>query len=341
MRVHTSEGINTLHRLLESPVYVLGFDVSLIDYIDTKPYLVDGRMFENAEECIISKNNSYAEDNWNELKPGDKIVFNDANGVYKEFDIVGIVDEDVVKDSHEIEQGAIYTTTEGAEHFDPLVKPCIIERQTGYFMQGYDAVIFLESYEYYESFQDKIISESKPFNPSGRYSETYDGIYRDYIYPATDNLRTTMWFSTSVAGNTVALIFFIRLIVILVTIISTISLLTNRKYEIAVLRSVGMKKSRLIMSFLIESLVFIWAVTFVSFMTAQIITLVSSDSLLQMQGVFSADRFASAFDGMKFLISQNIVGVFGNASAVAAISVILACINIIRFEPLKIFSKQY
>jgi hypothetical protein len=41
------------------------------------------------------------------------------------------------------------------------------------------------------------------------------------------------------------------------------------------------------------------------------------------------------------LFLQNIAWVFGGATVVVVFTMILACINIVRFEPLKIFNKRY
>jgi len=44
--------------------------------------------------------------------------------------------------------------------------------------------------------------------------------------------------------------------------------------------------------------------------------------------------------GLEMLL-RNAGIVFGGTTAVVALSLVLACINIVRFEPLKIFNKQY
>jgi hypothetical protein len=38
---------------------------------------------------------------------------------------------------------------------------------------------------------------------------------------------------------------------------------------------------------------------------------------------------------------QNVGLVFGGTTAVVMLSLVLACVGIVRFQPLKIFSKQY
>jgi len=128
-----------------------------------------------------------------------------------------------------------------------------------------------------------------------------------------------------------------------ITIICTIILLNNRKYEIAVLRSVGMKKSRLILNYFIENLMFIWIITVVAFIAAQCITpLFTANVFAGIRGLVSPESFENLTKGVNIRILQQNAGiVFGGTTAVVMLSLILACINIIRFEPLKIFNKQY
>jgi ABC-type antimicrobial peptide transport system permease subunit len=132
-------------------------------------------------------------------------------------------------------------------------------------------------------------------------------------------------------------------IIICVTIVTTIILLNSRKYEMAVLRSVGMKKSRLILNYLIENLIFIWSITAISLTAAQFIGPIFTNRVFEgMQSLISTEMFETLTSGANFeLLLQNIVFVFGGMTVIVVLSLTLACINIIRFEPMKIFNKQY
>jgi uncharacterized membrane protein required for colicin V production len=104
-----------------------------------------------------------------------------------------------------------------------------------------------------------------------------------------------------------------------------------------------MKKSRLILNYLIEKLAFIWGIAAVSLIAAQFIAMPFTGRVFEsIRDLVAPDMFAALTSGADFrLIAQNIGFVFGGATAVVMLSLILACVNIIRFEPLKIFNKQY
>ena len=119
-----------------------------------------------------------------------------------------------------------------------------------------------------------------------------------------------------------------------VTIISTIVLLNSRKYEIAILRSAGMKKRRLILNYLLENIFFVWGITIISFIVSAFISNIFINDILS-DSPLSANNI-----NVNFLL-QNAGLVFGGTTAVVMLSLVLACVNIVRFEPLKIFNKQY
>jgi ABC-type antimicrobial peptide transport system permease subunit len=120
-------------------------------------------------------------------------------------------------------------------------------------------------------------------------------------------------------------------------------LMNSRKYEIAVLRSVGMKKSRIIVNYLIENLAFIWGLTLIALIAAQFISRIFTGMIFRdIQDLVSPEIFKQLTRSANLeLILQNTGLVFGGTAVVVILSLILACINIIRFEPLKIFNKRY
>ena len=127
------------------------------------------------------------------------------------------------------------------------------------------------------------------------------------------------------------------------TIFTTMLNFNSRKYEIAVLRSVGMKKSYLIFSYLIENLVFVWGITAAASIVAQIIEPIfiekvfSSIHNMLTPGILESIASATGLS----MIFQNIGIVFGGMTVTVILSLVLTCINILRFQPLKIFNKQY
>ena len=189
----------------------------------------------------------------------------------------------------------------------------------------YEVVAFINSYENFPEYLNEMESmgiQLLPFFPDFR---------------ALTTLTNNMYY--------LALIFMVLagFIIVCITIISTIILLNSRKYEIAVLRSTGTKKSRLIMGYLIENLAFIWGISMVSLITAQFLTpIFTANVFAGISELVSPDFFERLTQGKSVMMFMPNAGiVFGGTTAVVMLSLVMACINIVRFEPLKIFNKQY
>lgn len=330
LELYTSEGIQKLNYLLHQPIFILGYDLSLPHFSDTDLEISEGRMFEKDDECVISKNSKHFEENWNKLNVGDTIVFKNTNGIYKKYTVVGILKEDVRNDIN-TNQRMIHTTLKSAEGFDSL----IIESQkkmTNFqifasdlsetLKIGYEAIIYLKSYENFDDFSKEVSLAS-----IGKYS--------GYVRPAFENFFTISQFIINMQIWSIFFTIIIGFIIISITILITLIFLNNRKYEIAVLRSVGMKKSKLILNYLIENLTFIWSITFVAFIAAQPIFKVFIMDKIKISVAISGTSTQT------IALFRNILAIFTGMTGVVMLSLILACVNIIRFEPLKIFNKQY
>jgi len=360
VELHIGGDITLFDSTRFEPIIVLGYDLSLIHLVPGDFDLESGRMFENGGEAVIAKNSKFIprvwDENeglngewvpsgiyeaWNDLDLGDKIVIKNDDGIYKEFTIVGIQSEKPEYDEETIRR-LIYTTFESAEYFEsvsdpkrnnPSLGPFRREGNRGYYLLsdretvlviGYEALVYLSSPENYFRLDSEVsgIATIQPF-------------FSDF------------WTLTNLTRNmyhyAVLFIAIVGFILIVITIISTVILLGNRRYEIAVLRSSGMKKSRLIINYLIEKLAFIWGIAVVSLIIAPFIA--SPFTVNVFEGIrefVSPEFFENLTQGINFnLLVQNIGLVFGGTTVIVMMSLILACINIIRFEPLKIFNKRY
>jgi len=312
-------------------VIISGYDKSLLHFSTQDFNLNEGRMFENDKEAVISINSSSEDnaDSWNRLKLGDMVVVKNDDGVYKEFTVVGILEQNRNDDVSTMRK-ILHTTLEGAEYFQNIA----IDQRAAILVGaeavnlGYDVLLSLASSGSFTNYQ----------------------MIKEYLFNM--NLMIELPFSNSqtilnliytIRGINLGFILLSATAIIIVTIITTVILLNNRKYEIAVLRSVGMKKSRIIANYLIENLTFVWGITIIAFMIAQfIIPLFMRDTFAGIQDLVAPEMFEQLTNGGNFgLILQNAGLVFGGTTAVVMLSLILACINIVRFEPLKIFNKQY
>ena len=197
---------------------------------------------------------------------------------------------------------------------------------------GYDVLITLDNPENFFALNNHFINAD--ININGLLFQ---------ITPLFSDFWELVRLSRTIQINVESLVLIISLLTTVISIVSTTILLNSRKYEIAVLRSNGMKKTHLIIGYLIENLVFIWSIAIVSLIAAQFIApLFTSGTFEGIRELVSPEMFEQLTQGGNItLILQNAAWVFGGATAVVALSLAIACINIVRFEPLKIFNKQY
>ena len=319
------------------PFNIHGYDISLL-YLETDEFALEkGRMFEKDDEVVIEKNRKnqdYPE--WNDLDLDDKIILKNDNGIYKEFTIVGIKEQNP-KDTDKIYRFMIYTTLESAEYFDVIAS----KTKTSYISYGTDDLNVLNEKDFINLGYKTLIYLDSPDNFILLRNKLHgEGVRIKLFFTAATtliNLTNTMqtWSATFMA--------FSGFVILCMTIISTNILLNTRKYEIAVLRSVGMKKSQIILNYLIENIVFIWGITLIALIAAQFISLIFTSRVFEDMQVFISDEsFETLIRGGNFEpILQNIGFVFAGTTMVVVLSLIFTCVNIVRFEPLKIFNKQY
>ena len=323
------------------PFIIIGYNTSLLNLETYEFKLEQGRMFEKDDEAVIDKNRLYPDgkeflgkEGWNDLELGDKVVLYTDAGLYKEYTIVGILEQDP-ENTREDYYYALYTTLEGAECFDSIAKPnryAIAEYLTKhlpcsdmFLNTGYDTLIYLESPEYFTPLSNMLFS---------------DGIRIKTLFP---NANALLNLTNSMRMICVVFMVIAGLLIVCVTIVSTNILLNTRKYEIAVLRSIGMKKSRLILGYLIENLAFIWGITLIALIAAQFIAPLFSGSVTgEMSALVSPEMLANltSVTNIGFVL-ENVGIVFIGTTAVVILSLVMTIVNIVRFEPLKIFSKQY
>jgi hypothetical protein len=301
-------------------VFVIGYNTSLLHLEADGFNLKSGRMFENNDEAVITVSESYFPDSWDALDLGDKVVIKNGEGFFKEFTVVGILEADE-------RARTIYTTFEGAEYFEVIASETDmrVSNHDEFFIMGYDVLIYLDNPDNFWALQQNM----------GR-----SGVLIEPLFP---NFRALISLTRSLQNNALVFMALTGFIIICVTIISTLILLNSRKYEIAVLRSSGMKKSRLIANYLIENLAFIWSISLISLVAAQFISRIFTGRVFDgIRSLVSPEMFDHLTRGASLeLFMQNLLYVFGGTTVIVMISLLLACINIIRFEPLKIFNKQY
>ena len=236
------------------PVFILGYNMSLLHLAADEFDLERGRMFENDSEAVITRElNPYPyrwDENmsewvesltWNSLDLGDMLVIQSDDGLYKEFTVVGIQAENPA-DPPNTNRRMIFTAFEGAEYFESIAEESMtsvaitpmmnmdatrVEYQD-FVNMGYDVLIYLNSPDDFKHLQTEMYEK---------------GVL---IAPLFPNFNSIMSLTTVIQAWAMVFMIITGFIITTVTIITTIILLSTRKYEIAVLRSVGMRKRRII-----------------------------------------------------------------------------------------------
>ena len=338
---------------IEAPVFVLGYNTSLFHLTSEEIILASGRMFTDEHECVISKNPKADDEDsaeWNKIREGDTIHISNEHGVSQEYTVVGISAENP-NDTADTNRRIIYTSLEGAEYFDDIalvdnagiqsygLREISIEDIVGGYYDpnsdtlikmGYEVLVYLDDPEEYLNVQDD-------------FMKTELNGYLFTLEPMFSDFRSLLSMTRVMANNASGFMIIIAILLVFVTIITSIMLLGTRKYEIAVLRSIGMKKSRLIASYLIENLFFIWSITVISYITAQFISPFLTVHIFNgIQSMVSSDVYERIMGGFNFASgAANFCIVFGGSTVIVLLSSLLSCINIMRFEPLKIFNKRF
>jgi hypothetical protein len=145
--------------------------------------IIEGRMFEKDDECIIMRNSKWTEaslqlygyddDSWNSLEIGDKIIFDKKeDGIYKKFTVVGILKENIKNDKNSNTR-MIHTTLESAEYFDVLnverinMNYIFSEYPQKHFPMGYEAVVYLiyDSYDKFYRYVRDVSDDTQSIEP--------------------------------------------------------------------------------------------------------------------------------------------------------------------------------
>ena len=318
------------------PFFIFGYNTDL-KYLELDGIpLEKGRWFESENEAVINKNvlcPSMEVSGWNDLDIGDKIAIDNGGGISKEFTIIGILAQDPL-DDEETYKYEIYTSFENAEYFDKINtnKKISYERyheKSDYTWQlgfvGYEALVYLDSPDNFISVKDELMARG--INAVSFFSDA----------------NSMLSITTAMQHSCVIYVIITAFLVLCVTVISIHILLSSRKYEIAVLRSIGMSKASIIISYVFENIIFIWLITLISLIVAGVISpLLTRNTFEQIKSMVSPDMFGKISSVSRFaLIMQDAGTVFAGMTITVIVSNIITAVGILRFSPLKIYNKRY
>lgn len=311
------------------PFMIHGYNTALSHLYNDDFVLEKGRIFENKDEVVIYKNRldvTSELNGWNSLDINDKIIIENADGIYKEFTVVGIKEQDP-EDDEDTYRYILYTTLESAEYFDVITKDtkatCLYYNNK--FDLGYEAVIYIDSAENFIPLRNALNSIGIRIHSFFTDANTLLGL--------TNIMQT--WCS----------IFFIisSVITIGIVIIATVILLNHRKYEIAVFRSIGMKKHQIFLGYMLENIIFVFSTSIIAQMISGIITpFFTKDIFGDIRKLVSEELFYVLTNDLNFSLYLRNTGLLLCGTLILVImSLLITCFTIVRFKPLHIYNKQY
>ncbi|MCL2188502.1 MAG: hypothetical protein FWC16_00420 [Defluviitaleaceae bacterium] len=284
--------------------------------------MVEGRMFENDNEAVVFRNTRIACNDFIyifSLEIGDTLVFKYGD-FYKEYYIVGLLDETTGAPYVPI----LFTTFNSAEIFNVFpqhLQGSVINTITGLrIFTGYDATIFLRAADDFLALHNKVQWHSNGlYRIAMRYRDTQGSQLN-----ITISIAQISWLVTLVAIS----------FIISLTIIASMIIISNRKYDIAVLRSMGMGKLQLITGQIIENLLFVWGIFIISFALSTVAFIFMLYPWLLQQYIIPLEIS---------ILSSALPSLFVNfllTSIVAILSIVITSIFILSVQPLKLLCNR-
>lgn len=326
----------------KTPVSYIGLDLDSLEYSGEEFDFIEGRIFENDNECVINRG-SISQYAWSFLDVGDKIIL---GGIDEDIEltICGIVNRENIL-GFETNGQLLYTTTENivelATRYQDPEKICdpdaILAEPNNPFSitninyingredYGYKCVVILKDYRLFVPFQQYLESINTFKQPT---------LYANPFYDYDENILAV---ARSTDYMSMVFLTIIVFMIIVTTVTTSIMYLSNRKYEFAVLCSVGMNKPQIMGSYIFETLSFMFFTSLAAIGIGQLIFLFG----------FS-DMVKSAFEGwidtslpITNILLVNGAAVLAGMVIIVAVTVLISMIYMLSFEPLKIFNKRY
>lgn len=216
---------------------VIGYNdyQAMTEFVEGTYEITEGQIFENDNEIVINETLAAA----NDLKIGDTIELKSAYDDTKvELKITGLfadysetVSGPFSQNAYSLTDNLIVTTTATAEEFTggDLSKGRI------------EYVYYLTSSEVYDQFVAEVESIGIPEG----YVASYDTMSYNMVVSPIESI-------VSITSGFVAVVYSVGGIILLLV---TMLILRERKYEVGVLRAIGMKKSKLMMQFIMENVI--------------------------------------------------------------------------------------
>ncbi len=321
---------NTSGGYYEPNLTVYGYNTPELmkDFKEGKRKITSGKMFENDNECVISEDFAKL----NNLKVGDIIEISDLS-------------KDATFDPLKLTITGIYfDVTENKFGFSsPYTNPRNEILTTYETMKNYqnniaktklytvDATYYLKNPEMLDAFNKEAHEK---------------GLHKNYMM-STDELSYNKIVKPAESLANVSSIFLVAVLIIGSVILILLSVLSirERKYEIGVLRAMGMKKGKVVRGILYESLITIAFCLVIGLSigaaTAQPVSnMISKSQVENSQNNNWGGAMVEQEDIEVVLTPKAVVNVSAIALLIAVISSSVGVLFILRYEPMKILSER-
>ncbi|MDR0885293.1 MAG: ABC transporter permease [Clostridiales Family XIII bacterium] len=322
--------------------YLIGSNAKNIsdDFKKEARKIIDGAMYRQENECIVSQ--QFAE--LNKLKPGDEIEIILGKDRVHKLKISGIFEDN--------------TMVSGGDAAQFMEKNPMLNRNNE-ILTGLDTIKKLGAENVTAAFSLKNPDDLKAFTaqlqkkglPSYYKVATDEAGYKAVVGPVENMKKVTTTF----------MIVVLILGAIILLLISTLAI-RERKYEIGVLRAMGMKKGKVGIGFVTEMIALTFACLIIGLSVSAFASQPIADSLLKNQIQiaeeaptgntvshldFGASAGAPASDDAKPLSELSVHLDFDAAIQIILIAIMLAIVSsimgivyITRYEPMKILSER-
>ncbi len=312
-----------------TPLVVYGYEPRLMHLELGAMELEAGRLPESDGEAVIRKNELLEPCygpwlDWNDLQIGDAVTL-ECGGIEREYELVGILagELDATEKTFKYE---LFTTLSGAECFDSVALETkwsfgvMKSGESEIITAGHDAVLYLDSPE-------DFLEVRRELSRRGHFGRMFFSDAGVML-----NLLQTMqlW--------CVLFLVIIGVVILGTVIISTSVLLRARRCDIAILRSIGMSKLRLILGQIIENVAFVLGTTGVALLAAQL--LIPSARRKFFAGVsemVSDETIVTLLERGSAGVNLTVAGLVAAAMLTTTlVSLAITARRIVRLEPLKL-----
>ena len=281
-------------------------------------------MFADNNECVISEDFAWL----NSLKVGDKINISDCNKEAKfpplKLTITGIYFDSTDEKSYSLAtnpRNDILTTYETMKnHQDNVAKTKLYTVTATYYLKNPDML--------------------EAFN-----KEAHDkGLHKNYMM-STDEMSYNKIVKPAESLANISNIFLIAVLIIgsIILILLSILSIRERKYEIGVLRAMGMRKWKVVCGFLYESLITTGICLIIGLSIGSMAAQPVSDMITENQQKQSSNYGSAQVEQEEIKVTltpEAALDVSAIALVLAVISSSIGVLYIVRYEPMKILSER-